>query len=282
MGLFRRGERTTGPDGADQHGQPEQPGRPGPGVRNDRVREALTTWAERKDTQTFADVLRRTVTGELLLDVTGSTFADPASGLQPGDVLAITSQTDDAGKRLLVAFTGHDELSRYRGAPGSSLVQPAAAVLAQAARDYEGVVVDGRSPGAFIAYAAEIRQQLTDDPEQVAPLGTATTTRGLPFDEYLAALAGAPLFLPFEVRRDEAGAESVVVPGATGPDGRPYAVVGTSPAEIWAWQPRSGVQRTTLDAVAGAVARAGQAGLVVNPAGPAVTVPAETLAPPAR
>lgn len=271
MGLFSRGGRATGPD------RPEQPDPPGSGVRNDRVREALTTWAGRKDEQTFADVLRRTVVGELLLDVTDSTIADPAAGLQRGDVLAITAQDDNAGKRLLVAFTAHDELSRYRGAPGSSLVQPAAAVLAQAARDYEGVVVDGRSPGAFIAYAAEIRQQLTDDPEAVAPLGTATTTRGLPFDQYLTALAAAPLFVPFEVHRDGSGAERVVVPGATGPDGRPYAVVGTAPAEIWAWQPRAGVQRTTLDAVAAAVARAGQAGVVVNPAGPAVTVPAGML-----
>lgn len=281
MALFRRGGRTSEPGPGPAGPGVPGPGAAGPGARNDRVREALGTWAQQKDGRTFADVLRRAVTGELLLDVTGSTIADPAAGFRAGDVLAVTAQTDNAGKRLLVAFTGHDELTRYRGAPGASLVQPAAAVLAQAARDYEGVVLDGRSPGAFIAYSAEIRQQLTEDPEAVAALGTATATRGLPFDRYLAALAEGPLFLPFEVRRDGSGAETVVVPGATGPDGRSYAVVGTSPAEVWAWQPACGVQRTTLDAVVTAVARAGQAGLVVNPAGPAVTVPAGALPPPA-
>lgn len=265
MGLFSRSTRAP------------EPG-PGPGVRNDRVREALGAWAGRKDGQTFADVLRRAVTGELLLDVTDSTIADSAAGLQPGDTLAITSQTDRAGKRLLVVFTGHDELARYRGAPGASLVQPAAAVLAQAARDYEGVVVDGRSPGAFIAYSAEIQQQLTADPDEVARLGEVTTSRALPFDQYLAALAEGPLFVPFDVHRDESGAEvGVVVPGTTGPDGQAYAVAGTSPAEIWAWRPQSGVQRTTLDRVARALTEDGRAGLVVNPAGPAVVVPAGAL-----
>ncbi|WP_454048921.1 SseB family protein [Cellulomonas sp. Marseille-Q8402] len=271
MGLFSRGGRASDPGTA---------GTPGTGVRNDRVRAGLATWAEQKDGRTFADVLRRCVTGELLLDVTGSTIADPAHGFQSGDTLAITSQTDDTGKRLLVAYTGHDELARHRGEPGASLVQPAAAVLAQAAREHEGIVVDGGAPGAFIAYAAEIHQQLTADPEAVARAAEATVSRALPFDAYLAVLADAPVFVPFEVRRDASGAETgVVVPAATGPDGQPYAVVGTAPAEIWAWSPRSGAQRTTWGHVVRAVAQDGQAGVVVNPAGPAVTVPAGAMAP---
>lgn len=235
-------------------------------------------WAGLKNGQTFAEVMRRAVTGELLLDITDSTFADPAAGPQPGDTIAITSQADNAGKRLLVAFTSNQELARYRGRPGMSLVQPAAAVLAQATREYEGVVIDGRSPGAFIAYSAEIEQQLAGDPEAVGPLGEATATGSLPLEEYLPALADAPVFVPFDVQRDETGAESgVTMPVATGPDGAPFAVLGTAPAELWAWSPRSGAQRTGLANVARAVLDDGQAGVVVNPAGPAVTVPADLL-----
>lgn len=278
MGLFSRRSREHEPDEARTEApsgaSPAEAlpaGEPGFGVRHDRVREALGTWAERKDAQTFADVLRRAVSGQLLLDVTDSWLADPARGLQPGDTLTIASVRDNAGADLLVAFTGHDELQRMRQAPGRSLVQPAAAVLAQAARDHQGIVVDGRSPGAFIAYAAEIRQHLTEDPDAVAALTEATVSRSLPFEQYVAALAGAPLFVPV------AAGGSGATPAATGPDGGAYTVVGTSPAEVWAWRPGGEVRRVGLAEVAAAALAAGRAGVVVNPAGPSVVVPAAAL-----
>lgn len=228
----------------------------------------------------FADVMRRAVVGQLLLDITESTIADPNAAFQPGDVIAVTSQRDNAGKHLLVAFTGNDELARYRGRPGRSLVQRAAAVLAQAARDYDGIVIDGRSPGIFIAYGEEIRQQLADDPETVGRLTEATATRALPFPDYLDALSKAPVFIPFETRRDESGNETgVLVPAVTGQNGNAYAVAGTAPAEIWAWRPSFGAQRTALANVARAVLEDNQAGLIVNPAGPSVTIPIDALRP---
>lgn len=275
MGLFGRskdGARTS--EGTEPTEAQEGAG----GVRNDRVREALATWTARKDAQTFADVVRRLVVGQLLLDATDSQVADPAAGLQPGDTLAIGSHVDNAGKRLLVAFTDQDELNRYRGRPGTSLVQPGAAVVAQAVRDYEGIVVDGRSPGTFIAYAGELRQQLADDPETAGRLAAATVERSLPFPEFLRMLAGAPVYVPFDVQRDASGAETgVVVPTARSGDGSVYAVLGTSPAEVWAWSPGSDAQRTGFANVARAVLQDGQAGVVVNPAGPPVTVPADAL-----
>jgi len=249
-----------------------------PPVDNARVREALERWAGRKDGQTFADVVRRAVVGQLLLDITDSRIADPSAGFGPGDTIAITSQNDAAGKHLLVAFTNNDELTRYRGRPGISLGQPAAAVLAQAMRDYEGIVIDGRSAGAFIAYSAELEQQLGGDPEAVRPLTEATVTRAMPFEEFLQALAAGAVYIPFEVRRDENGAEAgIVVPGAVGADGAPHAVLGTAPAEVWAWSPGSGAQRTGLGNVARAVLAQGQAGVVVNPAGPSAVIPADVL-----
>lgn len=290
MGLFSRRSREHEPvqPGAGASPGQEPPSapaaappaaEPGFGVRHDRVREALGTWAERKDARTFADVLRRAVSGELLLDVTDSRLADPARGFQQGDTLAIASIRDNAGADLLVAFTGHDELQRMRQAAGRSLVQPAAAVLAQAVRDHQGIVVDGRAPGAFIAYAAEIRQHLTEEPEAVARLSEATTTRSLPFEQYLEALAAGPLFVPIAAGAEDGsdGSDGPAGPAATGPDGGAYTVVGTSPAEVGAWRPGGEVRRVGLGEVAAATLAAGRAGIVVNPAGPPVVVPAAAL-----
>ncbi|GIG36884.1 SseB family protein [Cellulomonas pakistanensis] len=272
MGLFSRRSRQHEPD-EPAEGAAAAPPEPGPGVRNDGVREALAVWAGRKDVLTFADVLRRAVAGELLLDVTDSRLADPDRGFQQGDTLAIASVRDNAGADLLVAFTGHDELQRMRQAAGRSLVQPAAAVLAQALRDHQGIVVDGRSPGAFIAYADEIRAHLTDDPEAVAPLTDVTAGRSLPFGQYLEALGDGPLFAPVDPEVEDGAAG----PAATGPDGGAYTAVGTSPAEVWAWRPGGEVRRVAFADVAAATRAAGRAGVVVNPARPAVVVPAGAL-----
>jgi hypothetical protein len=273
MGLFNRGKKQAEADRAET--SEAAPVRP---VLNTRVRESLEEWAQRKDAQRFADVLRRSLSGELLLDITDSRFADVQAGPQRGDTLAITSQRDNAGKNLLVAFTGNDELARYRGRPGISLGQPAAAVLAQAASDYEGIVIDGRSPGAFIAYAEEIRTQCAGDPVAVGRLGELTTERSVPFDEYLEALSAASLFIPLVSQRDEAGTEiGVQLVGIPGPDGSSFAAAGTAPAEIWAWGAALEAQRTGLENIARAVVADGRAGLVVNPAGPSVTIPVDAL-----
>jgi hypothetical protein len=66
-------------------------------------------------------------------------------------------------------------------------------------------------------------------------------------------------------------------PAATGRNGDEYAVAGTAPAEIWAWAPRFGAQRTGLADVARAALEDRQAGLIVNPAGPSVTIPIDIL-----
>jgi hypothetical protein len=257
--------------------QPE-PAQPGPGVRHDRVREALAGWAEQKDARTVADVLRRTLVGELLLDATGSTLTTRDGRLQPGATLQINSTHDQAGKHLLLAFTGHDELSRLREEPGQSLVQPAAAVLAQAARDYDGIVIDGRSPGAFIAYAPEIGQHLTDDPEARTPLSTALVERTLPTPDLLALLAAATLYVLPVVRVHEDGTEVATLATTRGPDGSVFAVIGSAPAELWAWSPGGMVRGTDLAHVARIVQEDGFAGIVLNPAKPDVVLPVEVLA----
>lgn len=255
--------------------QPTQPApEAGPGVRHDRVREALAVWAEQKDARTFADVLRRTLAGDLLLDVTGSTLTSQDGVLQPGSTLRINGTTDNAGKHLLLAFTGHDALSRLRGEPGQSLVEPASAVLARAAREHEGIVIDG----AFIAYAPEIGQHLTDDPAARAPLSTALVERTMATPDLFALLAASTLYVIPTAATTEDGTEIATLATTRGPDGAVYAVVGSSPAELWAWSPGGPVRGTDMEHVARIVAEDGFAGVVINPAQPSVVMPAAVLA----
>ncbi|MFT3714615.1 MAG: SseB family protein [Gordonia sp. (in: high G+C Gram-positive bacteria)] len=246
-------------------------------MSNERVAQALSLWAQRKDHQVFAEVMRRAVVGELLLDSTGTSIADPAVGLQKGDTLTIGSHLDNTGRRLLVVFTDNHELTRYLEHPGASLVQPAAAVLQMAMDDYEGIVIDGRSDGAFIAYADEIRQQFDGDPSTAGRLASMTVEQSVPFDAFLAQLAATRVHLPFQVQRDEHGRETVVPLFTTGPDGASYAVIGTAPAEVWAWNSACGSQPVTLAEVARIALDAGQQGVVVNPAGPATVIGADRL-----
>lgn len=247
-------------------------------VRNDRLLEALSTWGQRKDSQVFADVIRRAVIGDLLLDITDSKVADPAAGWQQGDVIAITSQRDNAGKNLLVAFTDNDELARYRGRPGVSLVQSAVSVMEQAMCDYEGIVINGRSQGAFIAYSEEIRQNLGDDPAAAGRLAAKTIAHSMSFAEYIDELARGIVYIPLEVSRDAQGNRTgAILASALAADGSSCAVIGTSPAEVWAWDPRFDAQPTELAEVARSALENGQSGAILNPAGPTVFIDAEAL-----
>lgn len=269
--------------------------------RDERLAEGIGLWAARKDRRTLAEVLRRALTGQLLLDISDSEIADPSSGLQRGDRIAIAAQTDNAGKQLLMAFTENEELTRYRGRPGISLVQPAAAVLAQAARDFEGIAIDPRAEHACIVYAEEILQHFADDPEALVRGTAATTTAATatatptattnaptaerspsdPGSGLLESLVDAPLFVPVIPERDASGAEpgAARVMSAQDDQGRSFAVAGTSPAELWAWHTEAEAHRVALAQLADLVRRNGLAGLQLNPGGPGVFVPAQELRP---
>jgi len=247
-------------------------------VRNIRVQEALDAWATTKDARTFSDVLRRLVAGDPLLDISASQLADRTRGPQPGDRIAIGSQTDNSGKHLLLAYTDNERLGA-RTPNGISLGQPAHAVVEQAVRDYEGLVIDAGHPGVFIAYADEIRRGLGAEPAAAARLARDLVQRERPFEQFLAGLALAPVYLAVEPRRDETGEVTAVsVLTARGPDGQAVSAFFTSPSEAWTWAPEAEVRPTRLQNVARVVLETGQPAAIVNPAGPAATLTRETLA----
>lgn len=247
-------------------------------VQNARVQEALDVWATTKDARTFSDVLRRAVVGELLLDISTSAIADRAAGPQPGDRIAIASQTDDAGKHLLLAYTDNARLAARTPEQTLSLGQPAHAVLEQAVRDYEGIVIDAGHPGMFIAYAPEIARGLGAEPAAAARLGRDLVQRDRPFDQVLAGLALAPVYIAADVHRDEAGTVTgISVLTARGRDGETLSAMFTSPAEVWAWAPEVEARPTRLQNVARVALQDGHAGALVNPAGPATVLPLDVL-----
>jgi hypothetical protein len=248
-------------------------------IRNVRVQEALDVWATEKNNRTFSDVLRRAVSGELLLDISTSQLADRAAGPGPGDRIAIASQTDNAGKHLLLAYTDNARLAARTPENTLSLGQPAHAVIEQAMRDYEGIVIDAGHPGMFIAYADELRQGLGAEPAAAARLARDLVQRDRAFEEFLAGLALAPVYIAVQPHRDEAGTiTSVSVLTARGRDGEELSALFTSPAEVWAWAPEVEARPTRLANVARVALQDGHVGAIVNPAGPAGPLPPGILA----
>jgi hypothetical protein len=256
-------------------GDVTSPTSPGQLVSNRLVQAALRRWSSAKDARTFAEVLRQCATGELLLDATGSQLADPSGGFHPGDTLSIASRTDEQGRRLLLAFTSNDRLGEYhQGEHPVSLVQPAPAVLAQAAADYDGIAIDAGSSDLCIAFADEIRRHLTDDPALNEPLKTALVERSLPWDELLDLVESTPaVFIALAEVRDESGAVTGArIPTAKGKNGETYSVAFTSPAEVWAWSPPEDAQATGIGNVARAALEQSHDGVLLNPAGQSVVI----------
>ena len=276
MGLFSRKPKAAAPTTPTTPHATSEPGIPtaptvSPLVNNTLVQEAVQAgWAQEQNYTTMFEVLRQCATGELLLDITASQWADPSKGFQPGDTLAIGQVVDIAGKRLLLAFTSNERLADYlKGVTPMSLAQPATAILKQAMTDYEGIAIDsGSVETMFIAHAPEIAKALTENPAANESLKTAVVLqRAVP--ELLALAAEAEmLFIATKENRDEAGEiTSIYVPHVVSPTGERYSPVFTSPAEVWAWNIELNARPTRFANIARAALEDGHNGVVFNPAG---------------
>ncbi|MGO1411910.1 SseB family protein [Microbacterium sp. JB110] len=239
-------------------------------VQNARVQEALTAWGERKDAQAHSDVLRRVASGNLLLDISNSEFADPESPMQEGDKLAVTSVTDNDGKDLLLAFTDNPRLEAFAsGASGHSLAQPAAATLRMAADRHDGIAIDAGTDGAFIAYGDEITRAFGDNIDDAVRLASAIVDGDVEINDFVTMLGESVIYIGgIPVADDDGDTIGYNIATATRPDGDTLHAVFTSPAELWAWQPTAVAQPTTLDRIVASAREGDMAGLVVNPVGP--------------
>ncbi|GAB2510734.1 hypothetical protein GCM10027064_05270 [Microbacterium petrolearium] len=239
-------------------------------VQHARLQQALDAWAERKDAQTHSDALRRAMSGQLLLDISASTFADPDNPMQQGDTLAVASVRDADGKDLLLAFTDNDRLRAFTTAEEPrSLAQSGAATLEHAIAQHEGIAIDAGTDGAFIAYADEISRAFGANPADAARLASATTDGGVPLDEFLGLLRDAVVYVGgIPVAGEDGEVTGYRIATATRADGGVLHAVFSSPAELWAWTPDAMAQPTTIDRIVESARDDGMAGLVVNPVGP--------------
>jgi hypothetical protein len=264
---------------ATEAGQPTRDSS-GPVVHT-ALQQALTGWAREKNSATLGAVLAELTAGELLLDLTRSTLADPSAGPQQGDIVAIAHQTDNAGKRLLLAFTSADRLARYREVESPvSFAQPAAVVVEQAVREYEGIALDPGSPETqFIAYSDEIRRGLGDDVTASAPVARALAERTIAWPDMLELLRTSPSLFVAEVEQRDAAGEvaSTVVATATGEQGELWSVVHTTPAGAWAWAPGSTARAVSFADLARTALAEGHAGVVVEPGDRSVAVTPDEL-----
>lgn len=267
-------QRTVGAMSADE--QPKNI------VQNARVQEALEAWAERKDPQTHSDVLRRAVTGQLLLDITHSEFADDENPMQEGDRLIVTSVTDDDGKDLLLVFTDNPRLEAFVSeGTARSLAQPAAATLAQAAEHHDGIAIDAGTPGAFIAYGDEIQRAFGDSMADAARLAEAIVDGSAEQASFIAQLRESVVYVGgIPVTDDDGDTVGYNIASATRPDGAVLHAVFTAPAELWAWEPSAVAQPTTIDRIVQSAREDGMAGLVINPVGPAAEVSLDAFGTP--
>ena len=245
------------------------------------LQQALTGWGREKNSVTLGAVMAELTAGELLVDLTRSTLADPAAGPQHGDVVAIAHQTDNAGKRLLLAFTSADRLARYRdGETPVPFAQPAAVVVDQAVREYEGLALDPGTPETqFIAYSDELRRGLGDDVTASVPVVRALAERTIAWPDMLELLRTSPSLYVAEVdQRDAEGeATSTVVATATGEQGETWSVVHATPAAAWAWAPGSTARAVSFADLAGVALAEGHAGVVVEPGERSVAVTPDEL-----
>lgn len=245
-------------------------------VRNVLVESALVRWGSEKNTQTMFNVLRQCASDTLLLDVSTSRIADPSAGFSQGDTIAIAHQVDNAGKKLLLAFTSNEELASYRDTiTPISLVQPATAVMKQAVTDYEGIVINPGSPETMcIAYAEEIRRGLTATPDLNEKLKQALVARHLPWGELIELIASTEaVFIATSETRDDAGEiTGITMPTVTDDDGNTFSVVFSSPAEVWAWAPGLNPRPTGISNVARASLNDKMHGAVLNPAGQSIVL----------
>ncbi len=249
------------------------------------VQDALRPWSSTKNAQTMYGVLRQCVAGELLLDASDSEIADKATPFVKGDKLAVGTQVDNAGKRLLVAFTDNDRLALYRRKGGATippigLGQPASATLQMAATTYDGIAIDPGSPDTlYIAYADEILRGLTDEPGLNEVLKTAVLGRSSAEEIVELAEAAPVLFVGVSTLRDDKGeVQRITVPSVKGPDGGSYHPAFTSPAEVWAWGTDLEARPTGFANIARSAREDGQAGIAFNPAGPPGVVPIAVVA----
>lgn len=247
-----------------------------PLVDNSTVREAIARFSARPAQDTYLDVLRQCLTGELLLDVTGSDFRIVDGALQQGSTIQVRGGSGPKGEKALLAFTDQEQAQRiHHDDPEAvqTLGQPAVGVLEMAvSQGYELLYLDPAGPTISLTLE-DIRFALHGDRNDAVKAALATGDRAAVIEAL--AQGGILKYSAMEVEGGEQG--EIQVATTTAPDGSPARLAFTSTAEVSARDVAAGAASVP---VAQALAEALEepfTGLVLNPAGPWMFLPHDDI-----
>ena len=245
-------------------------------VDNSALRTAVAAFAAQPDQQSYTNVLRSALQGELLLDVTGSPVETDASGsLAVGSTLRFASGKGPDDAPAIFAFTSQAEvLKAHPDDPGAvqALGQPSLGLLDFAmSQGFGWVYIDPFGATCGLT-ASDLKYVLGSQRNDAAK--AALSLRGE--DERRAALTDAlALGGVLVLAVDESGERGRT---ATDPDGGDFALGFTSNAEVAAQYPGDLFRTVSVSNVVDNVLGGDYAGLVVNQAGPSLVLTRDELA----
>lgn len=243
-------------------------------VDNVPLRSAIVAFAAEPTQQTYWEVLRNTMQGDLLFDITGST--PPVDGvLQKGALLHIHEGTGPDGGRALFAYTRQEEAQRMRSdEPAATLGQPAISALEFArSNGHAWLYLDPAGPACGLQLSDVefvFRGERNDAVKQALTTEDPQAMRRAVID---ALSEGGSLLLGV----DEADDGSTRVRTSVDPNGEPVVLAFTSAVEVlvrsaedaWSAVP---VARLIDDALAPPFG-----GMVINPGGPWIALRPDDL-----
>ncbi len=241
-------------------------------VDNATVRRAVGQFAAQPNQRTALDVLRSCMYGELLFDITGSD--EPQDGsFGAGSGLQFRGGTGPDGGRALYVFTRQKEISRLYppDTRTQSMVTPATGALAFA-RDCQDawLYVDPAGPTCALS-SADIDFALRNPNNEPLKAALAALDAGDADrqDVLRVLLAEGPMLLG-AVQNSAPG--KVALRSMALSDGSIALVGFTSAPEVVAHNVSDTAGAFTTLEVLDMVRKGGHGGIVVNPAGPSITV----------
>ncbi|MBV0916344.1 SseB family protein [Mycobacteroides chelonae] len=249
-------------------------------VDNANLRRAVGAFAAEPGRRRLYDVLRACMHGEVLFDITGSDPLVQGSNLSPsGTLLQIRGGTGPDGSRALFAYTRNEEVARHHpaGTHYQTLVQSAASALDLArSQGDRWLYIDPAGPTCALS-TEEFDFALRNPRNEPVRKAIELVAQGKADRQSVLSL----------LRQDGQmllGADDRTVPGqiltrkTQLSDGSLALVAFTSAPEVIGYVPSDAVVSVTNEQVLNTVVRDGYAGLVINPAGPSVFLPAADIA----
>lgn len=254
-------------------------------VDNADLRRAVAAFAAEPGQPGVFEVLRTSLCGDLLLDITGSQVRTEGGQVGAGSALQVRTGTGPDGGRALFAFTRNEEIARMYppGTRTESLGTPAAGVL-QMSRDNgdSWLYIDPAGPTCALAAAdLDFALRVPRNDGLKAALAALDTGRSDRLDVLAALRVDGPLLLAADGASAPTGTldrpTTVAVRTTTLPDGSRGLLAHTSAPEIAVRDPTDAIVSRSTTEVLDMVRDNGYGGLVINPAGPWIAFAATEL-----